>query len=52
MSSLAISMTEMAFSRSPPAVTAGVTKRIFGAPGLRTARNSQAASASDASSAG
>ena len=41
MSSLTISITEIDFRRSP-SDAAGGSKRIFGAPGLRSARNAQA----------
>ena len=51
MSSLTISSTVIVFSRSP-ADAGGESKRIFGAPGLRTARNDQVSPASVASSCG
>ena len=44
MSSLTISITEIDF-RCSPSDASGDSKRIFGAPGLRVARNAQASRA-------
>ena len=51
MSSLTISITEIVLRCSPPP-RRGCSKRTFGAPGLRLARNAQASRASAASSRG
>ena len=50
MSSLTISITETAL-RSPDSFSATVSQRIFGAPGCRSLRKSNARSASSARSA-
>ena len=50
MSSLTISMTEIDLRRSPSDAS-GDSKRIFGAPALRMAKNDHAPLASAASSA-